>query len=406
MSLFAINDIQFLLRDLKRKWGPSIFKVLLAVLCAGVSVQFYLTTAGQKLDLALQHPFYALRGERTPPREVILVAVDDAAYVALNAPTSFPLPRKYIAEAFEQIATAGPRLMIIDARIEPQPGLAPEADDRIEAAMRRMPTTIWSGKEAVDPNDPTTLIAVPSENRFRNAAKAELPMTVAGIDGELCYIAWGRAGESSEQRIPLHKTLTEIAHLSLNGVPAFNEFINFYGPHLTIPRMSLYELITGDVEAARAKLKDKIVLFGYQSRNFGKGPGNSDRFSVPVSNLPMYGIEIHANLVSNLIDSSWIKRQKLVNEVLFVALLVFLMVSYALRYPNWRSVAIIIVVLSGATIAAFFTFAKYNFWLGGTGTALLAGVLTVIISGFYFIIARDKFNRLAEKKLGFKISEE
>jgi adenylate cyclase len=406
MSKLTLDDLEFLIRDLRRKWGGSLFKLLIALLFCIVGAWFYTTGIGQKLDLTLQQPFYTFRGVRSPPPEVILVAIDDTTYSTLQAPTSFPLPRKYTAEALEQIIKAAPKLVIFDGRFEPLPGVAPEADDRIEAALQALPATIWSGKEAEDPNDPATKVVFASDNRFRNAAKAELPMSVAGMYGELCFVAWGTPEQTPEERAPIANALVDIGHTPIKGIPGELDFINFYGPHLTIPRMSLSELITGNVDAAINKLRGKIVLIGYQSRNFGKGPGNSDRFPVPVSTFPMYGVEVHATIVNNLIDGSWLKRASPEVEILSVALFIFIMVSYALRFPNWKSLTIIIAASFIVLLTTYILFAKYNIWLGGVGATLLATILTVVISGFYFIIARDRFERIAERKLGFRVGDE
>jgi CHASE2 domain-containing sensor protein len=231
-------------------------------------------------------------------------------------------------------------------------------------------------------------------------------MSVAGMYGELCFVAWGTPEQTPEERAPIANALVDIGHTPIKGIPGELDFINFYGPHLTIPRMSLSELITGNVDAAINKLRGKIVLIGYQSRNFGKGPGNSDRFPVPVSTFPMYGVEVHATIVNNLIDGSWLKRASPEVEILSVALFIFIMVSYALRFPNWKSLTIIIAASFIVLLTTYILFAKYNIWLGGVGATLLATILTVVISGFYFIIARDRFERIAERKLGFRVGDE
>lgn len=407
MASFISDDIEFFLRDFKRKWGKSFVKLVMAFVLALIGQQLYLTNTGQGLDLKVQSVMYAIRGARPVPPEVVLVAVDDTAYATLKAPTGFPLPRKYIAEAFEQIASAHPKLMIIDGRIEPMPDGDANADSRIEAAMYAMPTTIWSGRDAENFRDASTVVTIPSDDRFRRAAKRELPMTVGGINGTLCFVAWsspradGLSGGS-----PVAQVLREIANLPDIETPGPFDFIDFYGPHLTIQRISIADLIVGDVDTTRASLKDKIILFGYQSRSFAKGPGNSDRFDVPVSALQMYGVEIHANIVGNILEGRWLSRLSPVKEISFITFIIFALVAYALRFPNWRSLAIVMLGTVALLLVTYLLFAYYGFWLGGVGVVLLSAIITVVVSGFYFIVDRDRFERIAHKKLGFRVGDE
>jgi len=70
----------------------------------------------------------------------------------------------------------------------------------------------------------------------------------------------------------------------------------------------LFKLIAGDIDTAKKKLENKIVLLGYQSIHFAKATSNKDEFLVTASSDTMYGVAIHGNMIGNLIEERWLQR--------------------------------------------------------------------------------------------------
>jgi signal transduction histidine kinase len=77
--------------------------------------------------------------------------------------------------------------------------------------------------------------------------------------------------------------------------------INYYGPPGSFRQVSLADVVTGTVP--KEYFRDKIVLVGLTV------PGIVDQVSTPFSQARnrMAGVEVHANVVNNLLDKSYIR---------------------------------------------------------------------------------------------------
>jgi hypothetical protein len=311
-----------------------------------------------------------------------------------------------MATAFEEIASASPKVFILDGKIDPYPCSDLGSDERIALALSQMQSTLWSGKEPEVEDDPFTKEIFPSDEKFRRAVKFELPMALLGVGGKKCFICSGGSADSPlEEKIPILRALTELGKITVPREPGDLDYINFYGPHLTIPRISIYDFIKGDKEKAKALIKDKIVLFGVQSLALDKGPWRSERFFTPVSARPMFGVEIHANVVGNLMDGSFLRRLPLQYEQFILSFLISLLIAIPLYHPNWKSLLIIGGVGVGALIASYVGFARYNFWFGGITTLILSALLTIVVCGMYFAIGRGRFNNKVKRVLGLDVED-
>jgi len=101
------------------------------------------------------------------------------------------------------------------------------------------------------------------------------------------------------------------------------------------------------------QLRGKAVLIGFGSAEI------SDRLSTPVSgNLPMPGVEIHANLVDALLSGRTLRPVPETAHVLL--LLVFALSSTwaVLRWPGWRGILALASFLAGIFAGGYLFFAR------------------------------------------------
>jgi len=114
----------------------------------------------------------------------------------------------------------------------------------------------------------------------------------------------------------------------------YEVLIPFYGPRETIPYISAKTIINGTApaDALADALADKVVFVGMTSTGLG------DDRPTPVSalDLPVPGVEVHANIYSALIDG----RLKTtinphLNIVLALLLFPLMLVVYSRARPQW-----------------------------------------------------------------------
>lgn len=148
---------------------------------------------------------------------------------------------------------------------------------------------------------------------------------------------------------------------------------NFFGTAGTYPHVSYYDVIEGNVDDDF--FTDKIVLIGMMNAT-----GSADRFIVPISpDMPMSGIEIHANAIETLLQQVPLKPQSDTMQVLMVIALA-LFSSTVYTHLRWMFKLIVVVIC----IATLFAIASYlfsvnqfviNFWY-----ALLALVIPLMVT--------------------------
>jgi CHASE2 domain-containing sensor protein len=399
-------------RSFKRRWLNSIIFVLVAFTIATGFIYSSMRETFSWFDMAILRRFYDIRGSLPPPNDVVIIGIDDKSYKAFEASTNYPLPRKHIAEMLERVTEAKPRLLILDLKFPPERTFDPESDSRIKRAIENNPTTIWNGKTVGDELDDE----LPSDMQFRQAAKMELDMTIYGLGGVFSRIAnpsivvdsttkfasedkpWAN---TQYRHIEMATPLIQLAGYEMSIVPQPHELLNYYGPSTTIKRFSVSDFTNGDIKAAQAAISDKVVLVGYQSLQFGKGFRNSDQFPVPVESKKMFGVEIHATTIGNLLDGTWLKRLPRIQEDLIVFCVIFAIAGYTLRSPTPITILCVAISTVFALIAGYVTFARYQFYISGLGILCIFSLTIVIVSVIYFVLRNLAYERYLKKTFDF-----
>lgn len=94
--------------------------------------------------------------------------------------------------------------------------------------------------------------------------------------------------------------------------------------------ISAAELLSGKQASA---LWGKAVLIGFGATEL------SDRLPTPVSGqMPMPGVEVHANLVDGLLRGQYLRHVTLLPQVLFLVLFSLISTWLVLRWPGWNGV--------------------------------------------------------------------
>ncbi len=142
--------------------------------------------------------------------------------------------------------------------------------------------------------------------------------------------------------------------------------INYVGPYQSYPHYSMWDVISGAIPAQT--FKDKIVLLGATAKAIG------DLRNTPFQNGEAYmGVEVHANIIDNLLHSGEAGRSFLTRgsreEMMDIAfILVFgigMGVWFARVKPLYSTVALLL-VLAAFGWFVYFNFAHWGRWLSFT----------------------------------------
>lgn len=110
------------------------------------------------------------------------------------------------------------------------------------------------------------------------------------------------------------------------------EIINWKGNHNKFFRLDAHEVLNREIDLGF--IKDKIVLLGYMGTYYLGEPSLEDTFYTPMNKhtgsktFPdMYGVTVHANIISMILDGDYIDSTPFSVDVLIAFIIVFLNVS-------------------------------------------------------------------------------
>lgn len=341
----------------------------------------------------LEHTFYIIRGNRPAPQEIVLVKIDDQSFENMKLNTKEPIPRLKFAEALAQIQTHKPKLVILDLHAAPSPKEEEGTLIAIEA-IKKGPTTIALSlvdHEIKSVNDP----------RIIKAAAMEVPMIVASNSQLKLVDQINITSNFKNESVPLLQPLKTYVDSNLITPGPF-DLINFYGDKNSIRSFSLWEFFSEESNIPSNFFKDKIVVIGLASNLAGRSANNIEVFNTPIKDFLLFGVEIHANIIGNLLDQSWIKNFSpgikiiLLMTMNFIALFII-----ALNNPK-QSLTKLSLFLISYFIISYLAFTKFNTFIPGF-------YIIIFLSLFYFaghayIIANQALKELEETKkmLGLK----
>lgn len=121
-------------------------------------------------------------------------------------------------------------------------------------------------------------------------------------------------------------------------------------------------------------MNGKHVLIGFGSSDLG------DRILTPVSRqMPMPGVEVHANLLDGVLAGRSLRHAGLLPQILIVVLYSLISVWLVVRRPGWQSIWIPVVLFAVTYAAGFVLFSRTGILLS-FGPLLCAALLSVPVT--------------------------
>jgi CHASE2 domain-containing sensor protein len=222
---------------------------------------------------------FDVRGAATPPKDVVLVAIDDATFTDLG--TQWPFPRSLHAKAIDALDAAGAREIVYDVQFTEQ--TTEREDNALYAAVARARGVLLATSEF--DRDGRTNVLGGDENLAAadaSAAAANLPDDRSGVLDHFPYASG-----------PLRSLAVAAAasaggpSLSRSSFDADGAWIDFRGPPGTIETVSFSSVVEG--RADPALFRDRVVVVG------AFAPSLQDVHPTPTAAEPMSGPEIQAN---------------------------------------------------------------------------------------------------------------
>jgi signal transduction histidine kinase len=372
-------------------WGRWIrLNAVLLALVFLVSLSFPVSTLSQKLN----DFFFRLRRPLPVSTQVAMVLIDDAT---LAQQGRWPWPRARLATLVRAVRAQQPKAIGMDI-------LLPEAEDEqndsaLQSAIQSAPNMVLAAKISSSPTGNLWMDPLP---RFVQAAKGVghvqamidfdglcrgIPVQEPSTEGlrpafalklaSLVQPGSAAGAEISDATTPGVEHIAALPPFLIDYRPQFEP--GAANPPFVV--VSAADLLAGK---RAEQLAGKTVLIGFGAIDV------SDRLITPVSNqLPMPGVEINANVTDMVLSG---RRLSQIGSVAQLVLLIFMSIAalwVVVRYPGVRGLLVLIGMLAGGYIAAYFLFRDFHLLLA-YGPLLVAGVLAAPIAQLENLLIVDR----------------
>src|SRR5215467_13872475 len=396
-------------------WGRwTRLSLALLALVFLVSWSFPVSTLSQKLN----DFFFRLRRPMPVSRDVALVLIDDAS---LAQQGRWPWSRAQMAKLVRSVSQEQPKAIGVDvllSEIEDE-----QNDSELTRAIAAAPNLVLAAKISTSPTGSLWIDPLP---RFAHAAGGvghvqamidpdglcrSIPQDEPSAEGmrsafalqlvELARPSRRRLEEGSDTSgVPPHDA--KIARDGGPGVermtarpPILIDYRHQFEPGAANPP---FEVVSaGDLLAGKRapQLAGKVVLIGFGAIDV------SDRLITPVSNqLPMPGVEINANVLDMALSGRTLSQMGNASQLSLVVLMSVVALWVVVRYPGVRGLLVLVGMLAGVYLAAYFLFADFHRLLS-YGPLLVAGVLAAPLAQLenLLIVDREVTSRLQQLRI-------
>ena len=382
----------------------------------------------QRLELASVDYRFQYRGVNQGIRDsahVVIVEINEESFRSLHE--QFPWPRSFYAHLLRNLKAAGARAVGIDLLFSTPDIHDPRHDDSLRAALTATGIGVLSGKREADNESYITTSNDETYGNIFYSTDHAMGLVNVRTDADGVFRSYNTmyavdSAGGGEQRIPTlaFAVLNKYFGLPPTAVPeVFDGYftyagrvipqvdrasmmVNYYGPDGTFPHIRFHDVLDDETlqtneEAESGEeintfsdpsfgylhdgtFKDKIVLVGVTV------PEYKDLFPVAIArgerkreNM-MYGVEIHANVVENVIRGDFLRMESPAASATttFVLVLITFIVTSQLREVKTRHHLVIgllgflfalsMILLTGAL--ALFMFTKFNYVMGVVNSVL------------------------------------
>lgn len=355
-----------------------------------------------RLELSLLDYRYAQRGPvRTPADTSAVVIVEISQDAFRSIPERYPWPRSHYAALLRNLKRAGARVVAFDLIFSDADGIVPADDSLFRSAIRETGITVLAGKREQDnPLFVQTSARLDFGTVFFDAdSSVGLVNLRPDADGmyrlyNVSYVV--DTSNTQGIRIPTFAFACLNKYFGLppftTPEPAGGEFlyagrhiprydpasllINFYGPSGAFPHVAFQDVLDDSAFATVEEsgtgeqintfsdpeygylydgtFRDKIVLVGVTVPEYkdlfpvslGRGQQRGDNL--------MYGVEIHANVIENVLRGDFLTVQSLLSQILMIGILTTFAFLATSGIKVWKTRHHLLVELTGVLFVCVF----------------------------------------------------
>jgi adenylate cyclase len=434
----------------QRRWATRVLLVGLVALGTTVLTQEGILRLGivDRIELATLDYRFAARGAiRTPEDSSNVVIVEISTDSFRSIPERYPWPRSHYAHLLRNLRQAGARVVAFDLLFSDPDGLAPQHDSAFAAAIRETGIAVLAGKREEDnPLYVQTKALLDFGTIFFSAdSSVGLVNLRPDVDGvyrlyNTAYLmdtsAAGGVYVPSLAFAALNKYYGFLpfttpvpgdrsfsyAGRSFPAYDAGSILVNFYGPDGTFPHLKFEDVIddssfTTVEETSTGEQVNTFTDpdFGYLHDGTFRGkivlvgvtvPEYKDLFPVSIArgqlrgdNL-MYGVEIHANVIENVLRNDFLQGQPFLSQVLMILGLTIFSFTASSAIKAWKTrhhslveaagFLFVALLLLGIGVLAVQLFLRFNYVLALTPAlvAILGGYISSTV--YHFITERKQ----------------
>lgn len=359
---------------------------------AGVAIVLWSFGALDRLERSSLDARFSIRGRQKPPPELVYVAIDDVTFSELGGGRGiqWPFPRSLHARVLDRIAAGRPRAIAYDVQFtEPT---VPAQDNALIKAVARAKVVVLATTETL-PDGQTRIFGGNDVVRSVGARPASglLPDDPEGTTRRLPY----SVGGLSTLAVVTAERATG-RRVDPGAFGAHGAWIDFLGPHGTIPTYSFSRVLAGRV--APSVFRHKIVVVGPSA------PTLHDLHATPTDAL-MPGGEVQANAIATVLRGLPLRSAPAPLDVSLILLLGLLTPALSLRVRPIVSMPV--ALLAGGALAVGVQVAFDHGTIVSFVYPLAAlTISTVAALGVYYVLAaferarvRDLFARFVPEQV-------
>ena len=347
----------------------------------------------ERFELLLYDLRYQMRGKTTPPKEIVIVAIDDKSLKKIGR---WPWERKKMASLIDILSKMGAKVIFMDIIFSE----AAKDDEILRNAIKRAGNVILPIVFDFKEEKRDVLDGILYQYAFTEIAKTEnfnvfspivaddvlIPVKalshqalamghinmVADRDGvlrwEMMAIEYNGQFFPSlalqAARIYLGLPMEEMSLIAAEGVRLGNEviptdfwnrmLIHYYGPIKTFPHISIVDLMENRVDPSA--VKDKIALIG------ATAIGIYDLRVTPASPA-MPGVEKHANVIASILHKNYLQKTKTITNILIIFLTGILLTFFMIRVKAILGAILSFALISLIYFIGYTIFFKKGLWI-------------------------------------------
>jgi adenylate cyclase len=321
----------------------------------------------QRLELVTYDLRFRVRGPRPVDAPIIIVAINDESFTALNQNIR-TWPRAEYARLIDAISAGDPAVIGVDVAWT-HPGIDPGGDEILADSLQRAASVVLAsliehqegaGYEYDRYAGPIALLSAA-------ASGVGLANVTLDVDGVFRQVSRNRFHNDvwyptfSYAVAQTYRALPPTTHVQGSS----DLLINFRGGPNTFPTVPMYQVLTAEVPAGL--FADRIVLIGFSTileQDLHLTPFDRE------GRTP--GVEVHANAIATLLNDNPIQR---VPAWLSLGLGLAFVVLTALAFWRFKPIQATLVAGSGLLLylaATILLFAGANLWLPVVSPTILA----------------------------------